>query len=67
MPRTIIDLSVPLENDVAPDPPGYEPKIEYLDHQKTARNLTAFFPGLREEELPDASLPLWSPSAARRP
>jgi hypothetical protein len=29
----IIDLSVPLEAGIASDPPGFEPKITYLDHK----------------------------------
>ncbi|MBX9453902.1 MAG: cyclase family protein [Mesorhizobium sp.] len=52
MARRIIDLSVPLEAGIASDPPGHEPKINYLPHKETAGQITGFFPGLKEEDLP---------------
>src|SRR3546814_5874960 len=52
MPRRIIDLSTYLENDVPSDQPGFQPKIEYIDHHASVPGLTAFFPGLEAEDLP---------------
>jgi len=51
--RTIVDLSMALENDIVSDPPGYGPRIEYLRHADTVKDVVEFFPGLTAEQLPD--------------
>lgn len=53
MGRQFIDISVPLENDVASDPPAYVPKIQYFDHEMSVPELASFFPGLEAKDLPD--------------
>ncbi|HEV7613676.1 MAG TPA: cyclase family protein [Steroidobacteraceae bacterium] len=58
MARQIIDLSIFLENEVISDPPGYRPKIEYIDHKMSVSELIGFFPGLQAADLPDGEA--WS-------
>ena len=53
MARQFIDLSIPIENDVASDPPGLEPKVRYFAHDETHAQLLPFFPGLTAQDLPD--------------
>lgn len=52
MPRTFIDLSVPLEADIPSDPEIMLPQIEYFDHKQTAEQMAGFFPGMTPEQLP---------------
>lgn len=51
--RQFIDLSVALENDIQSDPPGFEPHINYINHETGAKQLISMFPGLSIEDLPD--------------
>ena len=52
MSRRIVDLSVPLENNVPADfGPG--PSIAYVDHEQSVPSILPFFPGLKKADLPD--------------
>ena len=53
MTRKLIDISVPLQNDVPADPPGGHPTIQYIDHQQGLPRMLQFFDGLKKEDLPD--------------
>ena len=53
MPRRLIDLSVALETGIKSDPEFMLPKINYLTHQETAKDLCELFPGLVPNQLPE--------------
>ena len=48
----LIDLSIPIANDLKCDPPLTSPRIEYHDHHKGASELQTFFQKLEVEHLP---------------
>lgn len=52
MPK-LIDISIPLENDVPADPPFQKVSITYRGHDETAREIGFVFPGLRPDQLPE--------------
>ena len=54
MTKQMIDISMPLENDVISDPPPFNPKITYMNHAETPEQITGFFDGLDSQDLPDA-------------
>src|SRR6201981_2583529 len=58
MVRKLIDISVPLQNDVPADPPGNHPTIQYIDHQQGLSRMLQLFEGLKAEDLPD--VPGWA-------
>ncbi len=51
--QTIIDISMPIENDVISDPAPFGPKVTYIDHKQSVSQIAGFFPGLKKEDLPD--------------
>ena len=53
MVRRIVDISIPLANDIPADPPIQKVSITYVDHKQSLPGLLSFFPGLKADDLPD--------------
>lgn len=53
MTRQFIDLSIPICTDIVSDPEILRPQIEYMGHRDTFAQMAPFFPGLKQEDLPD--------------
>jgi kynurenine formamidase len=49
----LIDISMPISNNVVTDPPIIKPTIEYSAHQEGAEQMLPFFPGMTVDDLPD--------------
>lgn len=49
----LVDISIPLANDIPADPPIQIPSITYVVHKQSLPALLSFFPGLKAEDLPD--------------
>lgn len=52
MPRRLIDISIPLTNDIVCDPPHMKPHIEYRDHHQTAASMAEYM-SVAIEDLPN--------------
>lgn len=53
MARRLVDLSIPITNDIISDPEVMRPQVRYSKHKETVDQIAAFFPGLTAEDLPD--------------
>ena len=52
LPKTIIDISMPLDNETVVDPPIMRPQIKYVSNKENAEVLCSMFPGLKTSDLP---------------
>ena len=52
LPRTIIDISIPLDNETVVDPPIMRPQIKYVSNKENAEVMCSMFPGLKTSDLP---------------
>ena len=59
IPKQVIDLSMPLDNDTIVYPEIMRPKIEYIDQKANADAMASFFPGMRAVDLPDGEGWAW--------
>ena len=53
MARRLIDLSIPITNDIISDPEQMRPQVTYSRHRDTVPQMATYFPGLTAEDLPD--------------
>lgn len=53
MGRRLIDLSIPITNEIVSDPEVMRPKVTYSRHKETVGQIASFFPGLEAGDLPD--------------
>jgi kynurenine formamidase len=53
MARRLVDLSIPITNDIVSDPDVMRPQVRYANHTETVGQIASFFPGLTAEDLPD--------------
>ena len=51
--KRVVDLSISIEPELPSDPPMMIPKIDYIDHEQGAVQMTEFFPGIKKEQLPN--------------
>jgi len=59
IPSKIIDISIPLNNDVVTDPDIMLPTIEYVSNKENADLMCEMFPGLKPDDLPDGEAWSW--------
>jgi kynurenine formamidase len=52
LPKTIIDISIPLDNETVVDPPIMRPQIKYVSNKENAEVMCSMFPGLKTSDLP---------------
>jgi len=55
MTRRIVDISIPIENDVLSDPPHLAPEITYFEHYGAVESMLKYFPGAKADDLPDGA------------
>ncbi len=53
MPRQLIDLSIPITNDIISDPDTMRPQVTYTRHDAGVAQMAFSFPGLTAADLPD--------------
>jgi kynurenine formamidase len=58
-PANIIDLSMPLDNEIVTDPEVMRPRIEYVSNAENADLMCSMFSGLSTSDLPDGEAWSW--------